>query len=187
VTDVAAVRRTHVAALDRAQFGDRAQPLRLAGNPWKSVKLQLSSHERFRHEPSSTRVRDLALAKDEWDCLLEFAQRLAGSERQARAKVIIRLAGQAGLRRDELANVSTGNLNPVMTQDPHTGERRKRYLLQIRGKGGVERRVPMTLELDRCLGEYLQLRGLSPLPAQCPPATPLVAALTTEQRTEARL
>lgn len=159
----------------------------LAGNPWKSVKLQLSSHERFKHEPSSTRVRDLALAKDEWDYLLELAQRLQGSERQARAKVILRLAGQAGLRRDELANVSTGNLKPVTTENPHTGEKRKRYLLEIRGKGGVERQVPMALELDHCLREYLQLRGLSPLPEQCPPATPLVAALTTEQRADARL
>lgn len=159
----------------------------LAGNPWKSVKVQLASHERFKHEASSTDVRDLALAKEEWDCLLELADHLEGSERRARAKVIVRLAGQAGLRRDELANVSTGSLKPVMIEDPGSAEKKKRYLLELRGKGGVERKVPMALELDRCLSEYLKLRGLAPLPEQCPPDTPLVAALMSEQREDARL
>lgn len=159
----------------------------LSGNPWRPVQLQLSSHERFKHTASSIAVRDLALAKEEWDGLLELASTLAGSERCARAKVVVRLAGQAGLRRDELAHVSTGSLKPLVTKDPNTGEERKRYLLEIRGKGGVERMIPMTVELDHCLRAYLQLRGLPSLPEHCPPATPLIAALTTEQRPDSRL
>lgn len=112
-----------------------------------------------------------------------MADRLPGVERSARAQVIVRLAGQAGLRRDELAHVSIANLKPVVMLEDRT----KRYLLTLRGKGGVDRVIPTTEALIDCLGGYLATRHLPVTPEECPPDTPLIAALTSERTADPRL
>lgn len=86
----------------------------------------------------------------------ENVYRVSLANADARARLILRLAGEAGLRRGEIAQISRDDLTRDLMG----------YSLRVHGKGGKVRTVPLTEPLARVLIEYLGRRyWLFPSPA----------------------
>ncbi len=78
----------------------------------------------------------------------ENVYRVSLANADARARLILRLAGEAGLRRGEIAQISKDDLTRDLMG----------YSLRVHGKGGKVRTVPLTEPLARVLIEYLGRR-----------------------------
>ena len=86
----------------------------------------------------------------------ENVYRISLASADVRARLILRLAGEAGLRRGEIAQISRDDLTRDLMG----------YSLRVHGKGGKVRTVPLTEPLARVLVEYLGCRyWLFPSPA----------------------
>lgn len=78
----------------------------------------------------------------------ENVYRVSLANADARARLILRLAGEAGLRRGEIAQISKDDVTRDLMG----------YSLRVHGKGGKARTVPLTEPLARVLIEYLGYR-----------------------------
>jgi integrase len=144
----------------------------LAGNPWAAVTTTLKSHTQFRSGGKRRQKgTEKSLSRAEWAAVLDVIDSMPAGERQARAALLVRLGAMAGMRREELANATTEWIE---------GHDKGRLTLNIVGKGGVPREVPMAADLIDALGDYLEARGLARDPTDCPPSTPLLAKLAEE-------
>lgn len=86
----------------------------------------------------------------------ENVYRVSLANADARVRLILRLAGEAGLRRGEIAQISKDDLTRDLMG----------YSLRVHGKGGKVRTVPLTEPLARMLIDYLGRRyWLFPSPA----------------------
>lgn len=78
----------------------------------------------------------------------ENVYRVSLANADARARLILRLAGEAGLRRGEIAQINRDDVARDLMG----------YSLRVHGKGGKVRTVPLTEPLARVLIEYLGCR-----------------------------
>ena len=78
----------------------------------------------------------------------ENVYRVSLANADARARLILRLAGEAGLRRGEIAQISRDDLTRDLMG----------YSLRVHGKGGKTRTVPLTDKLALLLVNYLGRR-----------------------------
>ena len=86
----------------------------------------------------------------------ENIYRISLAHADARTRLILRLAGEAGLRRGEIAQISRDDVARDLMG----------YSLRVHGKGGTIRAVPLTEQLARVLIDYLGRRyWLFPSPA----------------------
>ena len=86
----------------------------------------------------------------------ENVYRVSLANADARVRLILRLAGEAGLRRGEIAQISKDDLTRDLMG----------YSLRVHGKGGKVRTVPLTEPLARMRIDYLGRRyWLFPSPA----------------------
>lgn len=86
----------------------------------------------------------------------ENVYRISLANADARTRLILRLAGEAGLRRGEIAQISRNDVTRDLMG----------YSLRVHGKGGKIRTVPLTEPLARVLIDYLGYRyWLFPSPA----------------------
>lgn len=86
----------------------------------------------------------------------ENVYRVSLANADARARLILRLAGEAGLRRGEIAQISRDDLTRDLMG----------YSLRVHGKGGKVRTVPLTEPLAGAVVSYLGYRyWLFPSPA----------------------
>lgn len=86
----------------------------------------------------------------------ENVYRVSLANADARTRLILRLAGEAGLRRGEIAQISRDDLTRDLMG----------YSIRVHGKGGKVRTVPLTEPLARVLIDYLGRRyWLFPSPA----------------------
>jgi site-specific recombinase XerD len=99
--------------------------------------------------------------------LLLFATRAAGSTRLA-----VILAYTTGLRLSELVDARIGRLecrignqeiereDSATASDAAVSDPERRVILKVVGKGGKVRQVPIVLQVEALLNEYLDARGL---------------------------
>ena len=86
----------------------------------------------------------------------ENIYRISLAHADARTRLILRLAGEAGLRRGEIAQISRDDVARDLMG----------YSLRVHGKSGTIRAVPLTEQLARVLIDYLGRRyWLFPSPA----------------------
>ncbi|MFM0213129.1 hypothetical protein PQQ96_37705 [Paraburkholderia sediminicola] len=128
--------------------------------------------------PSQTRTHrvqiERSLSWDEWcfvqRCLLRLPNNKPATHR---IRFIVYFAYGTGLRRAELASACIGDISEKFAG----AELGMITALNIRGRGGELRQIPLCPSLLNVLEDYLEFRGLGRNPERCPPDTPLIPAL----------
>jgi integrase/recombinase XerD len=148
----------------------------LAGNP-----LALSRKPRRSAAPRVTRFLPMA----HWDAVKATIQAMpCSTPREAahaqRVRWLFSLLYIAALRVSEVCSSTMGNFFMRRSADGT-----ERWWLEVMGKGGKLRQVPVTAELLAELMRYRQGLGLNPLPAQGD-ATPLVLCVIGNRSTSAK-
>jgi site-specific recombinase XerD len=158
----------------------------LARNPWRGIQrtTPLASATNNRKITVANRL----LTQEQWMRALEFIQDADESPAHARLRFVLPLAYGTGLRTCELVAATCGDI--VTLNDRKLGDFN---MLQVRGKGAVDRLVPFAPTVMQALKRYLRERGLHEDPGGCDPATPLIGCLgfngqhTTDDRARAGL
>ena len=121
----------------------------LVGNPWSAV-----APREDRAGPIQT---GRSFTTRQWAHLLNAVERLPETGRRRRLAFVLRFAYATGLRLSELAAARLADLQCVELEEGETG-----WMLQVLGKGGRRREVPLPDPVMGTLAEYLRARGLDP-------------------------
>lgn len=133
--------------------------------------FHLSEEEKEGKRPQRNRAFSRAL----WEYVEEYLQGLSLDVEGMRARFLFLLAYATGLRRGELARATTGKLEPVVDEDSLADA----WTLEVIGKRGKKRIVPIQRKVIEALGAYLVVRGQPADPASCAEDTPLIASVGT--------
>jgi site-specific recombinase XerD len=114
-----------------------------------------------------------AFTRGQWTFIMEYLDGLEMGDKVARLRFLLPFAYATGLRLSELADARTGRLYSKPMKDGLG----VRWMLNVLGKGQKWRVVPMPSSVMSELGKYLAWRGLSEIPSENPPDTPLIAPL----------
>ncbi|ENZ77798.1 MULTISPECIES: phage integrase family protein [Ralstonia] len=149
-------------------------------NPFSEVRLARQmrlTEDGTPAEPETVTSRihtERSLTHDEWQFAVRFLNSLPPeTPATERIRFILIFAYGTGLRRAELAGARTGHITRTYA-GPELGTI---TVLQVIGKGGKERFVPLSPRLLQALSAYLVYRGLPADPQACPAGTPLIPAL----------
>ena len=141
----------------------------LDGNPLRAVaepKAQIGDGERLPEVEVSH-----ALSRAQMAFLVKHLDSLPPGEATSRLRFVVLFAYGTGLRSAELADARFGRLY----QKPLKSGLGVRWMLNVLGKGGKQRSVPMPQAVMQVLRQYLADRGLDPEPAKQPESAPLIA------------
>ena len=139
----------------------------LIGNAWDNVPALQMNEVGVNADRSFT--------KRQWAQVVAFTKDLPADPAGLRAKFVLYLAYETGLRQFELANARCGHLRRVTVDD----EDMEAWVLDVCGKRNKMREVPMPDTTMRAMSDYLESRGLSRNPSECPPETALIARVIT--------
>lgn len=127
------------------------------GNPWTGVTVPRSSRPRI------NTGRSLTMAQ--WRFALEQAEELPDTSTGQRLRFALSLLYATGLRLSEAVASNVDELEWVeYPPDEDDQDHVEGWLLNVVGKGGRLRQVPVPLEVVSELSGYLQSRGLDPDP-----------------------
>jgi site-specific recombinase XerD len=127
------------------------------GNPWTGVTVPRSS------KPRINTGRSLTMAQ--WRFALRQAEQLPQTSTGQRLRFALSLLYASGLRLSEAVAAKVGDLEWVeYPPDEDDQDHVEGWLLNVVGKGGRLRQVPLPLEVVSELAAYLQSRGLDPDP-----------------------
>ncbi len=135
----------HAAAVLSACFTWLATRGYLQGNPWR--KLQQGQMP----AQAGDELPDRVLLPQQWKAILDHLEAWSASEpAAARMVFLLHFLESTGLRAAELLRARLGDLAPL-------GER---WQLQLHGKGGRQRLIPLPSRAEHALAHYLGARGL---------------------------
>jgi site-specific recombinase XerD len=127
------------------------------GNPWSGVTVPRSS------KPRINTGRSLTMAQ--WRFALDQAEQLPQTSTGQRLRFALSLLYATGLRLSEAVASKVDELEWVeYPPDEDDQDHVQGWLLNVVGKGGRLRQVPVPLDVVSELSEYLQSRGLDPDP-----------------------
>lgn len=127
------------------------------GNPWTGVTVPRAS------KPRINTGRSLTMAQ--WRFALGQAEQLPQTSTGARLRFALSLLYATGLRLSEAVAAKVDELEWVeYPPDEEDQDHVEGWLLNVFGKGGRLRQVPVPLEVISDLAVYLQSRGLRPDP-----------------------
>ena len=119
---------------------------------WREALLDGDTLERIKdieHRRGNRLPAGMALDVSEIEALLDAADKLNSQTARLRAKVIILLGFDAGLRRTEIGGIRRENVDL------------KNSIIRITGKGNKEREVPLSSRLHDALSQWIaHIRGL---------------------------
>ncbi|MDR5791680.1 phage integrase family protein [Caballeronia sp. LP003] len=160
----------------------------LANNPFRGIRRPTES---VNSSMSGTRdPGDRSLTVAQWHYLINEAYpsiSAALTADAARARFLLLLGSLTGLRLSEIVKATTHDLRTFDSDE--RADMSKRWYLQVIGKGGKLRRVPLASALLEALRAYLAQRGfVSPLVSLSDPrnvAVPLIGRLDDKESTRA--
>jgi len=112
-----------------------------------------------------------AFSREQWALLLASLDRNTPTLRERRDECALMLAYATGLRRAELASLTTENLCCALGG---TGDR-DLWEIRIAGTLGVKRTLPLPMTLTTRLQDYFAARALPRNPHRCLPGTPVLS------------
>lgn len=128
------------------------------GNPWTGVSVPRSSPPRMNIGRS--------LTMGQWRFVLDQAARLQDTSISRRLRFALSLLYATGMRLSEAVAARVDHLEWVeYSPDDEDGEHVEGWLLNVVGKGGRLRQVPVPIEVVAELSAYLESRGLARDPA----------------------
>jgi site-specific recombinase XerD len=127
------------------------------GNPWTGVSVPRSSQPRMNIGRS--------LTVSQWRFVLDQAARLQDTSSARRLRFALSLLYATGMRLSEAVAARVDHLEWVeYPPDDEDSEHVEGWLLNVVGKGGRLRQVPVPIDVVRELSSYLESRGLDPNP-----------------------
>ncbi|WP_295638398.1 tyrosine-type recombinase/integrase [uncultured Methylibium sp.] len=127
------------------------------GNPWTGISVPRSSRPRMNIGRS--------LTVGQWRFVLDQAARLQGTSSSRRLRFALSLLYATGLRLSEAVAARVDHLEWVeYPPDDEDSEHVEGWVLNVVGKGGRLRQVPVPIDVVRELSSYLVTRGLDPNP-----------------------
>lgn len=127
------------------------------GNPWTGISVPRSSR------PRMNTGRSLTLGQ--WRFVLDQATRLQDTSTSRRLRFALSLLYATGMRLSEAVAARVDHLEWVeYPPDDEDSEHVEGWLLNVVGKGGRLRQVPVPIDVVRELSSYLGSRGLDPDP-----------------------
>jgi site-specific recombinase XerD len=139
-------------------------------NPWTAVNTKPASRKGDKPpDLELTRV----LSESQWDFLLAHVESTPPSAARDRARFALTFAYSTGMRLSELVDSTV----EMLYSRPLRGQLGQRWMLNVLGKGGKWRAVPMSDGVMESLSAYLASRNLFSNPMDNPPSTPLIASL----------
>lgn len=128
------------------------------GNPWTGITVPRSSR------PRMNIGRSLTVAQ--WRFVLDQAAQLQDASSSRRMRFALSLLYATGMRLSEAVAARLDHLEWVeYPPDDEDSEHVEGWLLNVVGKGGRLRQVPVPIDVVRELSSYLESRGLDPNPA----------------------
>lgn len=125
------------------------------GNPWTGVSVPRSS------KPRVNPGRSLTMAQ--WRFVRGQTEQLPGTSTGQRLRLVLSLLYATGLRLSEAVAARVDDLEWVeYPPDEDDQDHVQGWLLNVLGKGGRLRQVPVPQEVVSELSSYLQSRGLAP-------------------------
>jgi len=144
----------------------------LLANPWDGVAPALGGPSRIR--------ADHALSLAQWQAVMKGCDALPMDEAWYRLRFTLLLAYGLGLRLSELVAATIALPVPPVGQ-PHLGLKPARghggWDLEVLGKGGKPRSIPVPEAVMAALTDYMEVRGLGRDPGWWPAGAPLIATL----------
>lgn len=141
-----------------------------AFNPWTAVNTKPAS--RTGDKPPALELTRV-LSESQWEFLQTHVESMPPSSGRDRTRFVLAFAYSTGMRLSELV----GSTVEMLYSRPLRGQLGQRWMLNVLGKGGKWRAVPMSDGVMASLSTYLASRNLSSNPMDNPPSTPLIAAL----------
>ena len=127
------------------------------GNPWTGITVPRSS------QPRMNIGRSLTVAQ--WRFVLEQAAQLQDTSSSLRLRFALSLLYATGMRLSEAVAARVDHLEWIeYPPDDEDSEHVEGWLLNVVGKGGRLRQVPVPIDVIGELSSYLESRGLDPNP-----------------------
>ena len=127
------------------------------GNPWTGITVPRSS------QPRMNIGRSLTVAQ--WRFVLDQAAQLQDTSSSRRLRFALSLLYATGMRLSEAVAARVDHLEWVeYPPDDEDSEHVEGWLLNVVGKGGRLRQVPVPIDVVCELSSYLESRGLDPNP-----------------------
>lgn len=118
-------------------------------NPWQSIgKIK---KERILADAGRS------FTKFQWKFLLNFLEAMEKTDHYYRLRFILKFLFGTGLRASEFVKATIGDIQRIHDVD---GTHNQKFVLNVVGKGNVERKVPLPAILLKELDVYLRARGL---------------------------